>query len=198
MENSGARKTDDPTRDGGDALSASLRYQLTCTLPRVAPCGLPPAVSRAAALAAWVCSLHQTLDLVPFAQSAIALVLARRLSREVGRLGDPSPPMGGRGTSLRWPLFYSLWVRCPEACFGLDAGGTTAVSSVDSNGPDGAGPSKCLGACPRFFILSRCALGLRRSERSGLFYARRRRTASRITPPATARSPTVVGSGTAS
>jgi len=36
----------------------------------------------------------------------------------------------------------------PEACFGSVAGGTTAVSSVDSNGPDSAGPSKCLGACP--------------------------------------------------
>ena len=45
-------------------------------------------------------------------------------------------------------MLHFLWVKHPEACLGFDAGGTTAVSSVDSNGPDSAGPSKCLGACP--------------------------------------------------
>ena len=41
---------------GGDEMgfSASLRYQLTRSLPLILPCGLPSAVSRAAALAAWV------------------------------------------------------------------------------------------------------------------------------------------------
>jgi len=92
MRERGKRMT--PTRGGRDALSASLRYQLTCTHPRVAPCGLPAAVSRAAALAAWVCSLHQTFDW-PDSRCAIALVLPRRPSREVGRLGEPSLPMIG-------------------------------------------------------------------------------------------------------
>jgi hypothetical protein len=50
---------------------------------------------------------------------------------------------------------HSHWVRYPEACFGFDGGGTTAVSSVESNGPDSAGPSKCLGACPRGSLRAR-------------------------------------------
>jgi len=53
-----------------------------------------------------------------------------------------------RGFCHPGKIIHSHWVRYPEACFGFDAGGTTAVSSVDSNGPDSAGPSKCLGACP--------------------------------------------------
>jgi len=83
-----------PTRDGRDAFSAALQYQLTRSLPLILPCGLPSAVSRAAALAAWVCSLHQTFDW-PDSRCAIALVLPRRPSREVGRLGELSLPMIG-------------------------------------------------------------------------------------------------------
>lgn len=35
----------------------------------------------------------------------------------------------------------------PNHTPGFSAGGTTAVSSLDSNGPDSAGPSKWPGAC---------------------------------------------------
>ena len=41
-------------------FSADAPVGLTCSLPLVAPCGLPPAVSRAAALAAWVPPTHST------------------------------------------------------------------------------------------------------------------------------------------
>jgi len=104
-ENDRTRKRDDTTRDGGDAFSAALRYQLTCTLPRVAPCGLPAAVSLAASLAAWVPSRPNVLPAHCF-RCAIALVLPRHPSREVGRLGEPSLPKIGRGTSPRCPTFY--------------------------------------------------------------------------------------------
>jgi hypothetical protein len=64
-----------PYREAPDA-SLTLRYQLTRSLPLISPFGLPPAVSRAAALAAWGCSLHQTFDF-PTSQGATALVLQR-------------------------------------------------------------------------------------------------------------------------
>ena len=74
-------------RGGKVALSAALRYQLMRAVLGVCPCGVNlRLISRAAALAAWACYLHQTLD-SPDLQSAIALVLPRRPSREVGRLG---------------------------------------------------------------------------------------------------------------
>ena len=60
--------------ESGETLySTSLWYQLTRSLPLISPFGLPSEVFRAAALAARVCTLHQTLDF-SHSQSAIALV----------------------------------------------------------------------------------------------------------------------------
>jgi hypothetical protein len=64
LENGQAPGRDSAARSNStDGFSASLRYQLTRALPRILPCGLPPAVSRAVALTAWVTGpIHDALS----------------------------------------------------------------------------------------------------------------------------------------
>ena len=76
-------------------LRSALRYQLMRAVPGVCPCGVNlRSISRAAALAAWVCSQHQTFEW-SHSQSAIALVLPQasldRLGRALPRRKSDTP-----------------------------------------------------------------------------------------------------------
>jgi len=94
---------------GRDGCSAALRDLLTRSLPRISPSGHPSDVSRAASHAAWVCSLHQTLDF-PHPQSAIARVLP---SRPICRIARETRP--GRTS------------RAPRRCAPTDEDGVAPV-----------------------------------------------------------------------
>jgi hypothetical protein len=59
---------------------------------------------RAAALAAWLCSLHQTLDWT-HSQSAVALVLAMCPYHLIGWDGSPSRPTSGAATPIKVKCF---------------------------------------------------------------------------------------------
>ena len=92
---------------GGDACSAALRYQLMRAVPGVCPCGVNlRSISRAAALAAWVCSQHQTFEW-SHSQSAIALVLPQASLNRSGR----ALPRRKSGTSAMRPYQLITLVR---------------------------------------------------------------------------------------
>ena len=125
----GAPKSARKLGSGETCCFAALRYQLTCTLPRVAPCGLPAAVSRAAALAAWLCSLHQTFD--SFAPAHLALRAAP------GSLPSGCPRRLGVFPSLRCAIalvfhvpLHCAWHRWARSGCNAGRGATEAGLSI--------------------------------------------------------------------